>query len=984
MSLIDNIANIFGLNQEEAKSSDIGKDIEKKLSNKAPIYRPDFIIDMPEPPARKSSDYLDAYKHYVMRCVSARSREVGNIKLHLYRRKGTDWTEVTEHALLNLIAKPNEYSTQSMFFENIQAYKDLSGEAFFWVLPDDNTGSPTEMWSLRPDWVDIKVGKEKMIDSVIFRQGGSGNPDHHIRIPFEDILYFKTFNPTNPYRGLSLVKAGASEIDSYDFATDFNRRFFYNSARPSGILTTETNLKEDTRRRLEEQWTNKYQGRENAFKTAILEGGLKWQDMTHNQKDMDFATLKTMSRDDILSIFQVPKTIIGITDDVNRANAKEARAVFQEFVIDPLMRDIVSFLNMFLVLKFGDDLFLDYEPPYPADTAQNLRYYESGIQNHWLSVNEVREKEGLDPIEDDRAESPLIPFNLIPIDSSYDENPEDPADDSSGDTTSDSTDDEKSMIKRKMHLTPPPRPIKEAITEKIKKRVIDSLSTKDKDTMKAVLKTMTKIPDFDLSTEEAQDSFAKAVEETKKEVKKKYKIAGFEYNGEFKEAYWKQFIERQSPYERLFKYKLRRLFVKQEAEVLSRLKKSDTGKSNTKGVGDIIFDSETESKLFADILVPILQDLIKETGKSTMDFLGVDRDFTENIQRVVNYLEGSGGTFIRSINDETKKQIIRELTVGERLGEGSDALADRVRKVYKEATQYRAERIARTETIRASNFATEEAYKQSNVVVKKEWLTSRDERVCEWCAPQDGKIIDLDDDYYKSGSSYKGLNGGILKFGAWDVNAPPLHPNCRCTLLPVTTDDEQTPSSFKNSQRVYDAFDFDGLSGVTQDERNTKAGEVFTRNIDWAGGIIDEFNWEVRLLNLKDDVVVHSWQDGASVDRYVQDMKNGAKFPPMLAIRDTVEEGKYTILDGAHRTEALGKLGAENIYLVATDPTKMKNNKSAIQNTKDSDTLVKSEFIPARARQLIEDARMDPEVANFRACLEFYIKFFNLEVTIPN
>jgi SPP1 gp7 family putative phage head morphogenesis protein len=89
---------------------------------------------------------------------------------------------------------------------------------------------------------------------------------------------------------------------------------------------------------------------------------------------------------------------------------------------------------------------------------------------------------------------------------------------------------------------------------------------------------------------------------------------------------------------------------------------------------------------------------------------------------------------------------------------------------------YRSERIARTETIRASNFSTEEAYKESGIVEAKEWLTTKDERTDDECNDLDGKIIPL-------GKSFQSKKEN----GYETVQFPPIHVNCRCTLLPVVS-----------------------------------------------------------------------------------------------------------------------------------------------------------------------------------------------------
>jgi len=104
----------------------------------------------------------------------------------------------------------------------------------------------------------------------------------------------------------------------------------------------------------------------------------------------------------ILSIFRVPKSVIAVSDDVNRANAETAAYSFARWTINPKMRRIVEQLNEFLVPMFGDDLFLDFEDPVPENAEMKIKKYTAGLNDKsgWMTINEVREAEGMEPIED--------------------------------------------------------------------------------------------------------------------------------------------------------------------------------------------------------------------------------------------------------------------------------------------------------------------------------------------------------------------------------------------------------------------------------------------------------------------------------------------------------------------------------------------------------------------------------------------------------
>lgn len=90
--------------------------------------------------------------------------------------------------------------------------------------------------------------------------------------------------------------------------------------------------------------------------------------------------------------------------------------------------------------------------------------------------------------------------------------------------------------------------------------------------------------------------------------------------------------------------------------------------------------------------------------------------------------------------------------------------------VFEDLKTYRLERIIRTESIRYWTYAEEEARRQSWVVKYKQRWTALDERTCKECWDLHWKKIPL--------------NGKFADDNYWDVIWSPLHPNCRCDMIP--------------------------------------------------------------------------------------------------------------------------------------------------------------------------------------------------------
>lgn len=118
--------------------------------------------------------------------------------------------------------------------------------------------------------------------------------------------------------------------------------------------------------------------------------------------------------------------------------------------------------------------------------------------------------------------------------------------------------------------------------------------------------------------------------------------------------------------------------------------------------------------------------------------------------------------------DALVKYIQQDLTVGIIRGDSIQKMARQLKKDLK-VLYYQAERLVRTETNYAMNQAHLKGYKDSGVVEKYEFLAAHDKRTSKLCRDLDGQMFELS----------KAVVG---------ENYPPMHPNCRSTVVPVLED----------------------------------------------------------------------------------------------------------------------------------------------------------------------------------------------------
>lgn len=738
-------------------------DIKKKIDQTGiPVTSSSQIFHLPEPPEHKATDYLNAYTNWVYSAVNLIATQVAGVSLHLHQIRrtsaGREITEVPDHEAISLLGEVNPFTT---FYDHVmltQIYLELMGEAY-WVILRDKSGKPAQLWNLRPDWVSIKPSKTEFIEEYIYGQ----SMGMQVNIPVGDVIAFKTPNPLNIYRGKGAVQAGASAIDIDQFSDDWNRNFFFNSAMPLMVLSKKQGeLSKETLDRFRAEFENKFQGRANAHKVAILTGDWQVDKLSQTSQELDFINTKNYIRDEILSLFHVSKSNLGIVEDVNRASASASDARFQETVIRPRMIRLVTYLNEFYLREWKDEeLFFDFDNPVPKNTELDLLVYQNGLANGWLTINEVRARENLTPATGgDRI---FLPFNLTPVGS---------VSETVRGFFGKKTDKEEGVI------------ILEVGEDKKKKFMIP-----------VPARRLAKLRTENLQKEISQDflKLANLIVRDVKGKKQKVKMQSASLSKEAKEAFWRAMVAKTDVQEQKMQDILREFFEAQKANVLREL---EEGKSLPNHEIKALFPNLTaEAKKLWNDLFPFVRALIVDKSDEIFDFLGVRGELDLSQERVQEYLSDRGLNLAKGINETTKEAIKDTLKAGVAEGEGIAKLKKRIESVYNDAEGFRSEMIARTEVLGATNFATLETYEQSDVVEGKQWLAELDEETSEDCQDLDGEVVSLREDFPFTSE------GGA-------VNTPPLHPNCRCTIIPVFNTGERAsvPDKLKTIEVSIDRF----------------------------------------------------------------------------------------------------------------------------------------------------------------------------------
>lgn len=300
--------------------------------------------------------------------------------LKVYRLAGERRVGIENHALEQLLSKPNPMTSRFELFEQTLGSLELHGNAY-WYLAGDAQGRPREIWVLRPDRMTVVPDARQVLRGYVYAIDGQ-------MIPLEalEVVHFRRWHPGNDYYGLSPISAARAAVQSDKHMADWNRNTFgADNGVPAGIVNIQEFISDTDFERIKREWRNNYGGAQR--KTAFLRGGsIEWQNIGLSHTDLDFLEGRRAQRDEILNIFGIPVGLI--SENATEANAKVAERQFIERTLWPKLVRVAQKISQELLPFYGADLVAEYDDIRPTDTQARLAEIRAAYP--LLSINEMR------------------------------------------------------------------------------------------------------------------------------------------------------------------------------------------------------------------------------------------------------------------------------------------------------------------------------------------------------------------------------------------------------------------------------------------------------------------------------------------------------------------------------------------------------------------------------------------------------------------
>lgn len=355
----------------------------------------------------------------VYACVRVLAESMAVLPFRLYRPKaGGGRTLVTDHWLYRLFARqPNRFQTPFEWREMLQGHLALRGNAFCQII-EGAPGEIQELLPLHPDRV-----KAELIDNGSYRYRYTDR-NGQVQTFRRDQLWHLRGMSSDGIVGMSPIDFQRETVATGLAAQDYGNRFFANDAKPSGGWLEFPGKFADTAAKMtfREGWQAMQAGN-NRGKLAVLDQGMKYHEMGISNKDSQFLELRQFNVSDVARIFRIPPHLIG---DLSKATFSNIEQQSLEFVMHTMTPWAERWESSTETALLGPDTDLEVEFDFAVllrgDAPGRSAYYTSGINAGWMTRNEARAREGLDPL--DGLDEPLRPLNMVEESKAQDEDAE--------------------------------------------------------------------------------------------------------------------------------------------------------------------------------------------------------------------------------------------------------------------------------------------------------------------------------------------------------------------------------------------------------------------------------------------------------------------------------------------------------------------------------------------------------------------------------
>ena len=347
----------------------------------------------------------------VYACVRVIAETIASLPFNVYENTDHGSVKASEHPLQRLLHdEPNPEMTSFIWRETMLSHLLLWGNSYSQIIRTGRNGI-VGLYPLLPDHMNVDRNSKGVLTYTYTTSDGKT-----VQLAPEDVLHIPGlgFDGVVGYSPIALEK---NAIGLGIAAEEYGSKFFQNGARPSGVLTHPNSVKDP--KRLRESWNAAYGGSSNSSKVAVLEEAMTFTPISMPNNEAQFLETRKFQVAEICRIYRVPPHLVGDLEHATFSNIEHQGISFAVHTIRPWLVRIEQSINRALFSDAEKGRFyvqFNIDGLMRGDYKSRMEGYAIARQNGWMSANDIRELENLNPLsEEEGGNAYLINGNMIPI-----------------------------------------------------------------------------------------------------------------------------------------------------------------------------------------------------------------------------------------------------------------------------------------------------------------------------------------------------------------------------------------------------------------------------------------------------------------------------------------------------------------------------------------------------------------------------------------
>ena len=337
----------------------------------------------------------------VYACVRILAEAIASLPIHVYKYTDEGKEQDVNHQLYYLLHdEPNPDMTFFVFRETLMTHLLIWGNAYAQIIRDGR-GQVLALYPLLPDRVSVKRDDKGEL-YYVYQRSEEDNPNFkdkgNIILKKSEVLHVPGLG-FDGLIGYSPIAMAKNAVGMTLATEEYGASFFANGANPGGVLEHPGILKDPSKVR--DSWNQVYQGTNNSHKVAVLEEGMSYKTIGIPPNEAQFLETRKFQINEIARLYRIPPHMVGDLEKSSFSNIEQQSLEFVKYTLDPwVVRFEQAFQKALLLPDEKKNYFIKFNVDglLRGDYQSRMNGYAIGRQNGWLSTNDIRRLEDMNPL----------------------------------------------------------------------------------------------------------------------------------------------------------------------------------------------------------------------------------------------------------------------------------------------------------------------------------------------------------------------------------------------------------------------------------------------------------------------------------------------------------------------------------------------------------------------------------------------------------